>query len=90
MDKSKFFKCDCHSHGIEILVDDVDGIKEVFFMPWKYDFHSGKVPFMVRLKTSFRYLFSREDLVTNEVILDDKKALEMADWIRDQLLNKKV
>ena len=83
MDNSKFFKCDCHSHGIEIVVSQEEvGSKDFFIMPWRYDFHSGKSPLWLRLKTVFRYLFKKEDLIANEVILDSDKALEMANWIK--------
>jgi hypothetical protein len=83
MDESKFFKCDCHTHGVEVLISNVEvsDEKEILLMLWKYNPNDSSVPFWTRLKSSYQYLFRRKSLYANEVILNREKSLELSEWI---------
>jgi hypothetical protein len=87
MDESKFFKCDCHSHGMEILVDEIEGTgeKELLVMLWKYNPNDTSSPFWSRLKTAFEYVFRKKNLYSNEVILNKEKSLELSAWIKEKI-----
>ena len=80
MEKSKFFECDCGTHG---LVINIDTNKPVIYQLsfWNYGHNSNKLTFWQRLKYCFRYLF-KNDMLGDHIILSKEKTYQLINFLK--------
>lgn len=83
MNNTRFFKCDCNSHGIEVIIDKDEN--EVILVLWKYQFNRERDNIFRRMRSAFDYIFNKKSLTPGEILLSKEKALEMAKFIEDVL-----
>lgn len=81
MTTDNFFKCECHTHGLVVDIDNDNPEQSEFtFSVWKYG--RQKLSFLQRLK----YLFTGENEISNDfVILDIKRTTELSKLLTSSL-----
>lgn len=79
-DKEKFFKCDCWGEGM--LVTKFDDEPNFYFSYWRQGLDPVRLTFWMRLKLCYLALFKGQ-FYEDEVILNEKTANELANWIKE-------
>lgn len=83
--KSKFIKCECSTHSLEISVEDFDGYGEklVYIALWNYGY-VGRRGLWNRMKTAWKLIW-QGDLYGDHVVLSEINAKELNDYIQKSL-----
>jgi hypothetical protein len=83
--ESKFIKCNCHAHAIELQYDEDDNC--VYLGIWNYGNFNRDESLWKRIKVGFRYIFTKK-LYGDHVILGLEEAAEMNEFVKTHLKNE--
>ena len=80
--ESKFIKCQCHAHALELQYDADDNTVCVGL--WNYGNMGNGRNLWQRLKIGFRYIFKNE-LYGDHVILGREEAIELNEYMQEKI-----
>ena len=83
--ESKFIKCNCHAHAIELQYDE-DG-NCVYLGLWNYGNMGSDRKLWERIKIGMRYIF-RNKLYGDYVILGREEVRELNEFVQNKLGNE--
>jgi len=83
--ESIMVKCSCHSHALEIMIDDwdKDTVPLIYVGIWTH----GQRPMPLRWRDRLRwiyYLLKDGRLHADDVILDEKDAVDVSNFLREK------
>lgn len=84
--KSKFIKCECGTHALEISMEDFEGHGEklVYIALWNHGY-VGQRGLLDRLKMAWRLIF-KGGLHSDHVVLTQEGAKELNDYVQKEIL----
>lgn len=81
----KVIQCDCHSEIMLIEREsESTGFKGFSFAMYEYGMYNSKPSLWYRLKYALRHIWTGK-IYTDYIIIDDKKAAEIADFIKERI-----
>ena len=83
--ESKFIKCQCHMHALELQHDEDDEC--VYVAIWNYGNMDSNRKLWERIKIGMRYIF-RNKLYGDHVILGLEEARELNEFVKNKLGNE--
>jgi len=84
--ESKFIKCQCGTHALELQKDEED--ESVYVGLWNYGNFSREENLWSRIKIGFRYIFTGK-LYGDHVILGREDAIELNEFVQKNLNENK-